>query len=194
LSRINTIESLVNSYVNSYSKYQHFDRRLYVNTNLGDETKRIFENGFDIETFTYDELVDLAWMLTRELQAQVNNDHFMFWAWCFHIIFYCHSNFSISIPQWFRTDGDLIDSFGSIINLVLAPSAYASSITRLGPFIIDIIKNWYIIASPLSYAVIEGLLRRKNENYVNNDGMIHTQTFRLLIIQGSVNYSKLVKN
>jgi hypothetical protein len=90
----------------------------------------------------------------------------MFWSWCGHVMFFIRMNRSVPMPVWFREDDGVIFSFRNIINLVLL------NFQDIDPFISDVSINRYTIASPLSIAVLEGLLRRKNCDYVNNDGSV----------------------
>lgn len=168
---ISSIENLVNQYVSSYANQNSFENRLYIDTNLGDESKRIFRNNINIENLNHRELSLLAGLVTRELKAQVNEDHFTFWTWCAHVIHHCRVNLSIPMPNWFRNDYELINSFKNIINLIL--------MYKYSDFSIDLFSELaggsFIISASLSFAVLEWLLRRLNSSFVNNDGSVHTQ-------------------
>jgi hypothetical protein len=144
---------------------------LYINTGLGNESLRIFRNGFHIEKFSYDEIMNLPWLLTREIRAQINDDHFLFWAWTVHVVYDCLIKRSIPMPDWLRSD-NWFDSFLSLVSLSLS----IENISQLDPgsAIWYVLRYQHIISGPLSYAVLEGLLRRKNRNFVYNDGSAHT--------------------
>jgi hypothetical protein len=168
---IPSIENFVNQYVSSYANLNSFENRLYIDTNLGDESKRIFRNNINIENLNHYELSLLAGLVTRELKAQVNDDHFTFWTWCGHVIHYCKVSPSVPMPNWFRSDYDLINSFKNIINLILMHKYADISIELFS----ELTGGSFTISASLSFAVLEGLLRRLNSSFVNNDGSVHTQ-------------------
>lgn len=157
------MQNLVDSHILS-CKLKPSINSLYINTGIA--SKRIFQNGFDIEQFTYQELMNLAWIITRVLKVEISDDHFMFWSWCGHVTYFLRMYRSIPMPDWFREDDGVIFAFRNLINLVLL------NFQGIDPFISDVSINRYRIAGPLSFAILEGLLRRKNRDYVNNDGSV----------------------
>jgi hypothetical protein len=118
--------------------------------------------------------MNLAWLLTREIRAQINDDHFTFWAWCLHVVYQCLVMPPIPMPSWFRghSGGDWFNGFLSLVCLPL--SRYSISQYDHSSAIGNVVTYEHVISGPLAYAVLEGLLRRKNGNFVNEDGSVHT--------------------
>ena len=42
---------------------------------------QLFRSSFDITKLSYNEICNLSWLLTKELKAEINRDHFFFWSW-----------------------------------------------------------------------------------------------------------------
>ena len=138
--------------------------------------------GFDIPKLSYNEICNLSWLLTKELKAEINRDHFFFWSWSAWIARFFQSQFlrySPNLDSIFH-DGDWIESFLATINLLLIRH---NNIPPKGsyPFVSRFSNNRYLLAGPLSSSVLEGLLRRKNSNYVNKDGKVLSDLLNLSI-------------
>jgi len=179
---INTIEKLVNNYVDCWKEKRPKYTGIYEDNDLGCETLQIFRNGFRIEEFTHRELCLLSIFLTRSLRGQINRDHKIFWSWC------------SSITREFRDeplfqDHDWVNAFESLVHLVLANRRHRIDGRFIaGPGHLEIDKECrkfvnyhllmvalrkHLLAGPQAFGVLEGLLRRKNKSYVSNEGIIH---------------------
>ena len=109
--------------------------------------------------------------MTKELKVEINRDHFFFWSWSAWIARYFQSQFlrySPDIDSIF-CDDDWIESFLAMINLLLVRQ---NNIPPRGsyPFVSRLSNNRYLSAGPISYSLLEGLLRRKNSNYMDKEG------------------------
>lgn len=133
----------------------------------------IFLGGFDIEKLTHEELSSLGWLLTRETQMTINRDHFSFWSWCVNVIEYCRVDGSIPVSSWIRQDLDLKDGLVNLVNLLIAPSYSTDLLRKTNAHVENIIRCAYMIAGPLSFAVLEGLIRRKNSHYLDKAGVVY---------------------
>jgi hypothetical protein len=168
-SNVANLEILVDSYLSATAKTTS---GLHINPNAGP----IFQSGSNnIEKFIHDEVANLPWLLTRESYLTVNYDHLVFWSWCVHLVRYLLIDYSLPTTDLFRKDDEWADCFINIVDLVLAPlSVPTSDYISLSSSIRDILIHGYVIAGPVSYAVLEGILRRKNSGFVNKDGTVHT--------------------
>jgi len=74
-------------------------------------------------------------------------------------------------------DGDWVEAFRSLVHLLLVPlnvDVYNERSRNISPDLEEVALEKHLIAGPLAFAVLEGILRRKNSHYVNNDGIVHT--------------------
>lgn len=119
---------------------------------------------FDIQTFTHDELSNLPWLLTKELRGQINSDHKIFWSWCGNLVNY----------PLFSKDMDWVNAFLSLVNLLLSSRRHSvhgqEPLKYVNWHLLQIDYGRHIIAAPLAFAVLEGLLRRENYYYLDKHG------------------------
>jgi len=171
------VEQLVNDYVKCWLPVRPTYSGEWEDNELGCEHLQIIRNGFILEDFDHDELCKLATLLTRELRGQINRDHKFFWAWCSFLTIYFEKTVSLF------DDRDWSGSFRDLTNLVLsaqrrfpAGPVYHKYLTRalgyVNSHLLETRLNKYQIAGPLTFSVLEGLLRRKNKDYVNMDGSV----------------------
>src|SRR5581483_10591174 len=130
-----------------------------------------------IETLNHEEAAHLASILTRFAAHTITRDHYNYWGYC---------GFLVMEKQIYKSStDDWYFAFFSLLNLVLASQVHhrlnsfedtQRYFTELRRFInshaqhvISGLEQW-TIAEPLSYALLEGLLRRKNAKYVGTDG------------------------
>ncbi|GIU72810.1 MAG: hypothetical protein KatS3mg003_2289 [Candidatus Nitrosocaldaceae archaeon] len=144
---------------------------------MGCERLQLFRNNFNIEDFSYGEILELCVLLTKTLRMQINRDHKIFWSWCAQVAL------NASIP-----DNDWSNAFCNLVNLILikrkspdirGPKENFYEIVHqlINSHVLQIIDNKYEIAAPLSFSVLEGLLRRKKDvsRYVAKDGKVIQQ-------------------
>jgi hypothetical protein len=134
---------------------------------------QLFRSSFDITKLSYNEICNLSWLLTKELKIEINRDHFFLWSWSAWIASYFRSLFfrySPNIDSIFH-DADWIESFLAMINSLLIRHKNIPP-KGLYPLVSCLSNNRYLLAGPISYSVLEGLLRRKNSNYMDRDGII----------------------
>jgi hypothetical protein len=172
------IEQLVNDYINCWIPNRPtYSGTLYENNDFGCEHLQIFRNGFTLLDFNYDELSQLATLLTRELRGQINNDHYLFWAWCVFLTTF----FDRDVPLF--SDRDWQSSYTDLINLILSSTKrhpvdhpYLNWLNQTLLYVNDHLlktqESKWKISCPLTFSVLEGLLRRKNSNYVNVNGSV----------------------
>lgn len=171
------VEQLVNDYVKCWIPQRPTYSGEWEDNEFGCEHLQIIRNGFNLEDFNHDELSKLATLLTRELRGQINWDHKFFWAWCASLIIYFEKSVSLF------SDRDWSGSFKDLTNLVLSaqrrfpagPAGLTYMIQALryvNSHLLETSMNKYQIAGPLTFSVLEGLLRRKNGDYVNTDGSV----------------------
>ena len=188
MTSVSTIEAQVNNYI-EYCKHA---RRIRINNfslDIAIESgypdcahTQLFRSGLDITKLSYNEICNLSWLLTKELKVEINRDHFFFWSWSSWIARYFQSQFlrySPNIDSIFRDD-DWIESFLAMINLLLVRQ---NNIPPKGsyPFVSRLSNNRYLLAGPISYSVLEGLLRRKNSNYMDKEGRVLSNLSNLFI-------------
>lgn len=171
-SILNNASKIVDSYINCWSKCSKSDSSLYESNNLGCENLQLFRNQLDISTFRHEDVCNLSWLLTRELKAQINRDHFMFWTWCHFVVkfFEMKRNFSKAVSSIFG-DGDLINCFDCVIAVVLFRQNNIPINTK-NYFIDKIYQDRYLILGPIVFSLLEGLLRRINFQYVDTNGKV----------------------
>lgn len=171
------LEQLVNDYVKCWIPQRQIFSGIFEDNEFGCENLQIIRNGFNLEDFNHDELCQLATLLTRELRGQINWDHKFLWAWCAFLTIHFEKNVSLF------SDKDCQSSFKDLVNLVLsarrrfpAGSAYltylAQALRFVNDHLLETALNKWQIAGPLTFSVLEGLLRRKNKDYVNKDGLV----------------------
>jgi hypothetical protein len=182
------VEQLVDKYVDCWKPHRLGVSGLYEDNDFGCEHLQVIRNGFELEDFNHDELSQLTTLLTRELRGQINSDHKFFWAWVAFLTFH----FPKPIPIFH--DVDWQSGFADIINLALsarrrfpAGPAYrrfqAQTLRHVNHHLLETESNKWKIAGPLAFSVLEGLLRRKNSNYVNIDGSVK-KPFQISDAQG----------
>lgn len=174
------IESFVDSYVACWRKQRpQYTDNIFEDNDFGCESLQVFRNGFEIEAFNHQELCLLSVLLTRALRGQINRDHKIFWSWCSFLTF----RFSREV-QLFQ-DHDWVNAFSSLVNLLLArcrrfvagPASlqfYNETLKYVNHHLLTVEKDRYLVSGPLAFAVLEGLLRRKNRAHVDTNGIIHT--------------------
>lgn len=172
-----SIEKLVREYVDCWISQRPIYAGLYEDNDFGCEHLQIFRNKFNLEDFNHDELSQLATLLTRELRGQINWDHKFFWAWCAFLTIHFESNVSLF------SDRDWQAIFKDLINLILASrrrfpvgpiySKFLNQTLRyVNTHLLETESNKWQIAGPLTFSALEGLLRRKNKDYVDKDGSV----------------------
>jgi hypothetical protein len=150
---------------------------LYENNDFGCEHLQIFRNEFTLFDFNHDALSQLASLLTRELRGQINNDHYLFWAWCAFLTTYFERDVLLF------SDRDWHGGFTDLLNLILSkrrrsPAGPAfinwliQALRYVNNHLLETELNKWNVSGPLMFSVLEGLLRRKNSTYVNNDGSV----------------------
>lgn len=170
------IEDLVNRYVDCWQEKRPEYMAVLEDNNFGCEHLQIFRNVFNIEDFSHEELCEMAVLLTRSLKGQINRDHKIFWSWCSFLTQYFHKQVSL-----FK-DVDWVDAFGSLLDLMLAAERPLSNIPVIpatterlkyvNKHLIAVCFKKHALAGAQSFAVLEGLLRRKASDYVDIDGKV----------------------
>lgn len=174
---MSVIENLVDRYVDCWREKSPKYMGASEDTDLGCEHLQIFRKGLAVEDFSHGELCELAVLLTRSLRGQINRDHKIFWSWC-SFITQCFNE----QLQLFK-DTDWVEAFGSMVDLLLADERHLSTIPGYMQFAKESLKyvnnhllavcfKKHILAGAQSFAVLEGLLRRKACNYVGVDGIV----------------------
>jgi len=187
MSDMSVIEDLVDSYVGCWRKNRPEYVGIFEDNDFGCEHLQVFRNGYNIEDFSYEELCELAVLLTRSLRGQINRDHKMFWSWCSFM-----TQFFQEQVQLFK-DADWVEAFGSMVDLLLAEErplsiipGYTGVATEHQKYVnnhlISVCFKKHILAGPQSFAVLDGLLRRKAHSYVAIDGIV--QKFFSIMEQG----------
>ena len=174
---MSNVEQLVDKYVSCWLPQRPNYSGIYEDNSFGCEHIQILRNGFTLESFSHDELSRLATLLTRELRGQINRDHKFFWAWCAFLVYYFHDSVTI-----FK-DHDFTSGFTDLVNVLLASRrrfpagpVYLRYLQQALGFVNNHLlatelSKWNV-AGPLTFSIIEGLLRRKNGFYVNTDGSV----------------------
>jgi hypothetical protein len=169
------LEQLVNDYVKCWIPHRKTYTGIYENNDFGCEHLQIVKNGFNLEDFNHDELSKLACLLTRELRAQICTDHKFFWTYCAFLTNHLHGDVTIFRDYW-------QEAFCRLVNLVLASTRHVgpskdaeNALQYVNIHLLEIRSDKWLIAAPLTLAVLEGLLRRKNKDYVNADGSVIKQ-------------------
>jgi len=176
---ISGIESLADRDVDCWRKHRPQYTGLYEDNDFGCETLQVFKSGYKIEAFSHSELCYLSTLLTRSLRGQINRDHKIFWSWCSFLTFELRDQ--VKLFQ----DGEWDEALRALVNLSLAAKrgfvagpqalAFEEQMRKYVNFhLLTVLLDRHILLGPLAFAVLEGTLRRKNRDYVTNDGNIHT--------------------
>ena len=181
-------EQLVNEYIKCWKKHRPNFSGIYEDNDFGCEKLQLIRNGFSFEDFNHDEISKLSSLLTRELRGQINWDHKFFWSYCSFLTFHLRE------VDLFK-DSDWQHAFASLVNLALfgrkwnmfRGGQFANTTSVVTKFINEHLlqtelSKWQI-SGPLSFSVLEGLMRRKNKDYVNTDGRV-TNDFSVLDAAG----------
>jgi len=187
MTDMSNIEDLVDHYVGCWRKNRPEYVGILEDNDFGCEHLQIFKNDFALEDFSHGELCELAVLLTRSLRGQINRDHKMFWSWCFFTAQYFRDK-----VQLFKDD-DWFEAFGGMVDLLLAEERPLSvlpgqigvateHLKYVNSHLIAVGFKKHILAGPQALAVLEGLLRRKANNYVAVDGIV--QKFFTIMEQG----------
>lgn len=180
-------EKLISEYVKYWEKQGlHSINDIVEDCDFGAEYLQLVRNGFLFEYFSHDELSRLPALLTRELKAQINYDHKYFWA------YFVFLTYSLRVKLFY--DHDWQSSFANLVNLVLSNTRGVNrtrikdresfmretTIQRMllarcvNSHLLETKSNKWGISAPLAFSVLEGLLKRKNQDCVNIDGTIKT--------------------
>jgi hypothetical protein len=182
-------EQLVNDYIQCWRKHRPNFRGIYEDNDFGCEKLQLIRNGFFLEDFDHDEISKLASLLTRELRGQINWDHKFFWSYCGFLTFYLREVDLFKDTNWQH-------AFASLVNLVLSGrkwnmwqgGQFANTDSLVAKFInshlLETELSKWQISGPSAFSVLEGLLRRKNKDYMNTDGRV-TNNFSVLDASGS---------
>jgi hypothetical protein len=182
-------EQLVNDYIQCWRKHRPNYSGIYEDNDFGCENLQLIRNGFFLEDFDHDEISKLASLLTRELRGQINWDHKFFWSYCGFLTFHLREIDLFKDSNWQH-------AFASLVNLVLSGrkwnmwrgDKFANTNSLVAKFInshlLETESSKWQISGPLAFSVLEGLLRRKNKNYVNTDGKV-IKNFSVLDASGS---------
>ena len=172
------IEQLADSYVTEWAAMRIQENEHDFEVFGGDYEKLSIFKSFGVDTFYHEELCQLSYLLTRSLRGPVNMDHRTFWSWSVLVVNRAARRSFHGNTQLFK-DREWVKAFGSLVSLRLARFK--------GPFDRDwpqgALKwvNWHLmevstekrrILGPLAFAVLEGLLRRKNGKYVTSEGIV----------------------
>jgi hypothetical protein len=199
-------EELVSNYIVFWQKQRGTSKGIWEDNDFGSENLQLLSNDFNFHDFNHDELIKSSVLLTRELQAQINRDHKFYWAYA---AFLTHHLRTITLFK----DLEWQTAFEGLVNLILAKSRPQEQIAPpkkveeffkqnetqeaarsvLAPFVnshfINILKAKWEVSAPLTFAILEGLLRRKNSHYMNIDGSI-TDDFEAVSNTGRTKYSR----
>jgi hypothetical protein len=169
-------ESLIDEYVKRWNRPAFWG--IFEDNDFGFEELQLIRNGFSFVDFTHDELSKLAVLLTKELKGQINWDHKFFWSYCYFLTIYLYPQIDL-----FR-NYDWRQAFADLINLVLSgkkvdkwreaghTNAYSLATQYVNTHLLEVSSSKWGISGPLTFSVLEGLVRRKNKDYVNIDGSI----------------------
>lgn len=177
------LETLVDSYVECWRPHRLTYSGLYADNDEGCEHLQILRNGFTIESFSHNELCQLATLLIRELRGQINRDHKFFWAWCTFLTIQFRENVSVfNDLTWQRSFADLVNLLlasrrmpftGEPVEAMFLQARYLREASRyVNRHMLETDLNKWHIAGPLAFSILEGLLRRKSEHYINTDGSV----------------------
>lgn len=171
-------ENLVNRYVDCWQQYRPQYTGIYEDNDFGCEGWQIFRSGFAIEEFAHSELCELSVLLIRSLRGQINSDHKIFWSWVSFISYQLRNE-----VQLFQ-DGEWIEAFGSLVHLLLAGERHFKAgpgycyihgerLKYVNHHLLTLSVKKHLLAAAHAFPVLEGLLRRKCQNYVGKDGIVN---------------------
>jgi len=118
--------------------------------NFGSEGYRLFAKDTDIDDVDYTDLGRLVLLLNRTLAAQTNQDHEWFWRWT-----------NCVLQTAFPEKGPMARPL--ITGDVFFKKAVATLIKH---------EKDHVLAAPLAFAVLEGLVRRLCSDFVGLDGSV----------------------
>lgn len=183
-------KQLVNDYIQCWKKHRPNFGGIYEDNDFGCENLQLIQNGFSFEDFNHYEISMLSSLLTRELRGQINWDHKFFWSYCGFLTFHLHE------IDLFK-DYDWQHAFACLVNLVLSGrkrnmwrreqfTDTNSLVTKfINAHLLETESSKWLISGPSAFSVLEGLIRRKNKDFVNTDGRI-TNSFSVLDAGGQV--------
>lgn len=182
MSKISQIENLVKTYMDCAKPYGNLaDTRSHFNEGPHIDCPKIFDS-IKIEELNHEELSCLSYLLTTTLPIEINSDHKYFWAWCGFLI---DKSYDIHLPSLAVFRDDWIHAFKTSLHFLFASERRPENYTRaynaelrkyINSHFFYVKPSRYVIATPLVFALLEGLLRRKNKDYVKTNGEI-TQSF-----------------
>lgn len=181
-------EKLVNDYIGLWEKQGLRSGANIVECNdFGFEHLQLIRNGFQFETLNYDELSRMPALLQRELRGQINYDHKFFWAYCAQITYNLREVKLFSDHEW-------QSYLSNLVHLLLAgrrrwnmnkgrihdaesffeqSKTYEAMMNKcVNSHLLEVESNKWQTSAPMAFALLEGLLRRKNKDFVNLDGTI----------------------
>ena len=177
------IEQDVDQYVQQWAPYRpNANCLIMANNDFGFENLQVFANGCDLGTYTHSDLCKLLTLVTRSLNGQINLDHFRAWSWCAQLLSFPSVFASNGAQSAVIQDAEWCSTFQSLTHLLLAEcQSDGNDANHHARVAID---EKYVISGPMSFAILEGLLRRKTPTHVNTDGTIH-QSFSVTDSQGN---------
>ncbi len=182
------IEKLVDSYVACWLPKRPTFNGIYERNDFGCEHLQVFR-AYSVQSFEHDELSQLCALLTRSLRGQINDDHMLLWAWCAQLTHWFRHSVPLFRDEW-------VYAFTSLAHLVLSgkqgltagtemPAREQASLRYVNRHLLEVEMRKHLIGAPLSLALLEGLLRRKNYSHVSVDGTV-IQSFSVTLSNGKV--------
>lgn len=178
MSKINQIENLTEIYINCAKLYANLpDTRSHFSEGINDDCSKIFET-INIEELEHQDFSLLPYFLTKILRIRITSDHKKFWTWFGFLI---NKSYESDLKQLEIFRDDWFSAFLSLLHLVTASTRnnknnqqdYNSKLLEYVNYHLFSLKAFrYTIADPLAFALLEGLLRRKNYKYVNKNGIV----------------------
>lgn len=174
---LQALEHLVNRYVDCWRSQRPTYTGIFEDNDFGCEGLQVFRNDFQIEAFTHHELCQLATLLTRSLRGQTNSDHKQFWSWCAFLPLHFDNEVGLFL------DHNWVQAFRSLVNLMLAATRrfpagsmflnrYREALNHVNSHLMNVAMDKQMLGASHGFAVLEGLLRRKSQNYIGNDGIV----------------------
>lgn len=178
MSEIDNIENLAKNYITCSEPHANLsDTRSHFNEGQDNDCPKIF-TGIDIKKLKHEGLSCLPYILTRTLHIGINSDHKHFWAWCGFLL---DKSYELKIPALNIFCDDWLSPFIFLLHFLFASERRPQGYTHeydielrkyVNRHILHLKPSRSTIASPLVFALLEGLLRRKNKDYVQKDGII----------------------
>jgi hypothetical protein len=177
LADIEKAEQLINAYVDCWRKQRPTFSGIFEDNDFGCEKLQLIQNEFSFEELTHNEISKLASLLTRELRGQINWDHKFFWSYCGFLTFNLRGIDLFNDHNWQH-------AFVNLVNLVLSgrkwslwrggqfTNTYSLANKLINAHLLETESSKWQISGPLTFSVLEGLMRRKNKNYVNTNGLV----------------------